>query len=126
MEFVYPPSDDSAQTLDVSLSILRSICEKKGEISLVEVGSGSGYVIGQLVEEMVKINCRYKALIGIDINPHAARLTSLASDSIDSIRSDLLSSLRPMKVDLVIFNLPYLLGGPVGQATWIGWMHPFT
>lgn len=120
MEFVYRPSDDSSQTLDVSTSILRSICENKDKVSLVEVGSGSGYVIGQLVEELARINCRYGMIIGIDINPHAARLTSLASDFIDSIRSDLLSPLRSMKVDLVIFNLPYLLGPRrLGDVDWI-------
>jgi len=118
---VYRPAEDSDQTLRAAVSLLRNICNNKGEVTIIEIGSGSGYVIGGLARELHLMNCKYRKLIGIDINPYACKLTMRAMDDIDVIQASLLSSLRcSLNPDLIIFNLPYLLGG--NRSNSIDWL----
>ncbi|MGC8598006.1 MAG: hypothetical protein ACP5NY_08885 [Thermocladium sp.] len=121
MENVYKPAEDSDQTLRTAISLLRKICNNKDEVSIIEIGSGSGYVIGGLSRELHLMNCKHGKLIGIDINPYACKLTMQTMDEIDVIQANLLSSVRwGLDLDIVVFNLPYLLGG--NKSSTIDWL----
>jgi release factor glutamine methyltransferase len=66
---------------------------------ILEVGCGSG-----IISAVIKNNTKAK-IIGIDINPHAAKCTK--DNGVDVIRGDLLSFIKG-KFDIIIFNPPYL------------------
>jgi len=93
IENVYEPSEDSFLLADAALS------EIKGSESILEVGCGSG-----IISAVIKANTK-ASVIGIDINPYAAKCTR--GNGIEVIRGDLLSCIKG-RFDLIIFNPPYL------------------
>jgi len=97
MPLVYEPSEDSFLLADVAMS------EIKGTERVLEVGCGSG-----IVSAVIKANTGAK-VIGIDINPYAARCTK--ENGIEAIRGDLLSCIKG-RFDMILFNPPYL---PTGE-----------
>lgn len=105
--FIYEPSDDTYQTLDVALALLK-ITNKYTHI--IEIGSGSGYIIINIA----KRHSQFRRLIATDINCSAARETvkNAAKDglmNIDAVCCNLMDCVRPLKGSLVIFNTPYLM-----------------
>ncbi len=93
IENVYEPSEDSFLLADVALS------EIKGYEKILELGCGSG-----LISAVIKKNTK-ASIIGIDINPYAAKCTR--KNGVDVIRGDLLNCIKG-HFDLIIFNPPYL------------------
>lgn len=93
IENVYEPSEDSFLLADVALS------EIKGSELILEVGCGSG-----IISAVIKANTK-ASVIGIDINPYAAKCTR--ENGVEVIRGDLLSCIKG-RFDLIIFNPPYL------------------
>ncbi len=102
---VYEPSEDSFLLADAALS------EIEGSESALEVGCGSG-----IIAAVIKASTKAK-IIGIDINPYAAKCTK--GNGVEVIRGDLLSCIKG-KFDMIIFNPPYL-PTPEGERTgdWI-------
>ncbi|KCZ73535.1 HemK-related putative methylase [Candidatus Methanoperedens nitroreducens] len=90
---VYEPSEDSFLLVESALSEIKG-CEK-----ILEVGCGSG-----IVSAVIKANTK-ASIVGIDINPHAAKCTK--ENGIEVIRGDLLSCIKG-KFDMILFNPPYL------------------
>jgi release factor glutamine methyltransferase len=93
IENVYEPSEDSFLLADEALS------EIKGSERILEVGCGSG-----IISAVIKANTN-ASVIGIDINPYAAKCTR--ENGIEVIRGDLLSCIKG-RFNLIIFNPPYL------------------
>lgn len=93
MPRVYEPSEDSFLLADAALS------EIKGTEKVLEVGCGSG-----IVSAVIKANTGAK-VIGIDINPYAARCTK--ENGVEAVRGDLLSCIKG-RFDMILFNPPYL------------------
>jgi release factor glutamine methyltransferase len=93
IENVYEPSEDSYLLADAALSDI------KGSERILEVGCGSG-IISAVIKSNTKAN-----VIGIDINPHAAKCTR--ENGVEVIRGDLISCIKG-RFDLIIFNPPYL------------------
>lgn len=89
MAFVYPSSDDTYTLLDALTA--HRIRDKV----VVEIGTGSSTIINSLVEN--------NYCLATDINPHA-----LLNARCDAMLSDLLMNIDQTKVDVLIFNPPYL------------------
>jgi release factor glutamine methyltransferase len=111
---VYEPSDDSFLLVD---ALQKNAClwlSKRPSIVL-EIGSGSGYVICSAAR-MLKHRGIHSHLIAVDINPAAcsATLQTLQGHEIhdvEIITSDLLAPLLPRlcgMIDVLIFNPPYV------------------
>lgn len=102
--FIYPPSEDSEQTLLVSKTMLKL----RGNTSyVVEIGSGSGYVIGSLAKLVT--GPKY---IATDIDCSASKATYVNSNrSVDAICCNLMDCIRGLDNALVVFNTPYLWCG---------------
>ncbi len=90
---VYEPSDDSFLLAEAALS------EIKNSERILEVGCGSG-----IIAAIINSNTKAK-VIGIDINPHAARCAK--NNGVEAIRGDLLNCIKG-KFDIILFNPPYL------------------
>ncbi|VVB97165.1 Release factor glutamine methyltransferase [uncultured archaeon] len=90
---VYEPSDDSFLLAEAALS------EIKNSERILEVGCGSG-----IIAAVINSNTKAK-VIGIDINPHAARCAR--NNGVEAIRGDLLNCIKG-KFDIILFNPPYL------------------
>lgn len=103
---VYEPSEDSFLLADAALSEINKT-EK-----VLEVGCGCG-----IISAVIKANTQAK-ILGIDINPHAAKCTK--DNGIEAIRGDLLSCING-KFDMIIFNPPYLPTGDEERTE--GWMN---
>ena len=90
---VYEPAEDSFLLADAALS------EVRNSDRVLEVGCGSG-----IISAVIKANTK-ASVVGIDINPFAARCSK--ENGIEVIRGDLLSCITG-EFDLIIFNPPYL------------------
>lgn len=103
---VYEPSEDSFLLAEAALS------EIKDSERILEVGCGSG-----IISAVIKSNTE-ATIIGIDINPHAAKCTK--ENGVEVIRGDLLSCIKG-KFHMIIFNPPYL---PTrGEERTKGWLN---
>ncbi|CDK24116.1 unnamed protein product [Kuraishia capsulata CBS 1993] len=110
---VYEPAEDSYLLLDLFEQIRCELSSKRYAHSVplvVEIGTGSGVVTAFLNKNILP-----KALyLATDVNPHscviAARTNShnATSYNMDVIRCDLTSPLLTEKVDILIFNPPYV------------------
>ncbi|NJD75790.1 MAG: methyltransferase [Candidatus Methanoperedens sp.] len=90
---VYEPSEDSFLLAEAALS------EIKNSETILEIGCGSG-IIAAIINSNTKAR-----VIGIDINPHAARCAK--KNGVEVIRGDLLNCIKG-KFDIILFNPPYL------------------
>ena len=89
----YPPTEDSALLVKCALENIQN------EDSVLDVGTGSGYVASKIKEKCFKI-------IGSDINSQAC--TRAKKNNVDVIRSNLMDAFRKNSFDMVLFNPPYL------------------
>jgi len=74
--------------------------------SVLDVGTGSGYVAGTVAEETGA------RVVASDLNPHACRQArehaAETGVNIDAVRADLVAPFRTGAFDAVLFNPPYL------------------
>ncbi|KAF6385179.1 N-6 adenine-specific DNA methyltransferase 1 [Rhinolophus ferrumequinum] len=123
---VYEPAEDTFLLLD---ALEAAMAELKGVEICLEVGSGSG-VVSAFLASMIGPQALY---ICTDINPKAAACTLETARCnkvhIQPIVTDLVKGLLPRlkeKVDLLVFNPPYVVTPPeeVGshgiEAAWAG------
>ncbi|MFC4438741.1 MULTISPECIES: HemK2/MTQ2 family protein methyltransferase [Natrialbaceae] len=111
---VYQPAEDSqllAETVCGRLSgDERS--ETGDERTVLEVGTGSGYVASRIAAETgVRV-------ITTDLNPHAVR--QAREKGLETVRADLVSPFTDEAFDAVAFNPPYLPTDPDNE--WDDWM----
>jgi len=90
---VYDPSEDSFLLAKAALSEIRD-AER-----VLEVGCGCG-----IISAVIKANTK-ASIVGIDIDPHAAKCTK--ENGVEVIRGDLLNCIKG-KFDMISFNPPYL------------------
>jgi len=105
-EKVYEPSDDTFLLVD-ALSADAEELRRHHPTLCLEVGSGSGCVIthlGRLLPDA--------ALIAGDVSADANRIsaaTGVANGcSVNSVQMDLVGAIRPVTVDVLVFNPPYV------------------
>ena len=125
---VYEPAEDSYLLLDTlsapaETAFLHDRCSPTTVSPLaVEVGTGSGVILAFIAANAERLFGRNDlATIGIDVNDFACRATAdtlnlaikeapsdQAAMFCDSINGDLLASLRPKSVDILVCNPPYV------------------
>ncbi len=98
MSSIYEPSDDSYLLSD----ILKKIIKDKN-ITVLEIGSGSGIQVKTLID--LGINPTNITLT--DINPESIYYLTSKFDESKIIKSNLFSNIKD-KYNLVVFNPPYL------------------
>ncbi|SDJ73606.1 release factor glutamine methyltransferase [Halovenus aranensis] len=106
LDQVYQPAEDS------HLLASTAAADIDGGASVLDVGTGAGYVADYIREESGA------SVVGVDLNPMAceqARGRDLAV-----LRGDLVSPFRAATFDVVCFNPPYLPDAPEG--VWDDWM----
>ena len=94
---VYDPAEDTM--------LLASNLDARENMNVLEIGVGSGYV--SLIAAQ-----KAESVVGIDINPHAARLAKTNSklngiENVEFIVGDLFSPISS-RFDLILMNPPYL------------------
>jgi release factor glutamine methyltransferase len=101
---VYQPAEDSGLLADAGRTHAHGVT--------VEIGTGSGWVAGELraVESVERV-------IGTDLNPHACR--EAENRGVESLQADLVSPFRANSLDTVLFNPPYLPTDPDNE--WDDW-----
>lgn len=120
---VYEPAEDSYLLLDTLSSDTEVIWlhERfaKQTPFVVEIGTGSGVVIAFVTANAQHIFGRPILSQGIDVNIHACKATAQTvhtaikdqkstSFYLGSLNGDLCTSLTPLKVDVLVFNPPYV------------------
>ena len=100
--YIYPPLEDTYQTLDIALLAIRGV----NPGTVIEVGAGSGYVILNLAKSVLNRGFNF---IATDISCAALRyIRGRADVDLDLVCCSLLSCFRDFKPSLIIFNTPYL------------------
>ncbi len=98
-DLVYEPAEDSFLLADAALK------EAKTGMSILEIGTGSGFISAVLLANLKCIR-----LVATEINPHAALCAK--ANAVEVIRTDLFKGLKPRRsetfFDLILFNPPYL------------------
>ena len=89
---VYHPEADTFLLLEAARKEAKP-CDR-----VLEVGTGSGFISGELAKVATEV-------IATDINPHA--VTCARRAGVEVIRTDLVSGIRGI-FDLIVFNPPYL------------------
>jgi release factor glutamine methyltransferase len=102
---VYQPAEDSGL-------LARAAVEYPVSGTVLEVGTGSGWVAQQVSE---KTDAR---VLGSDINPHACR--QARERGLEAVRANLLAPFHDGAFDAVLFNPPYLPTDPDNE--WDDWM----
>lgn len=103
---VYEPAEDSELLATVA-------CERiDGDQSILEVGTGSGYVAERIATETSA------RVVASDLNPHACR--QARERGLEAVRADLVSPFADDTFDAVVFNPPYLPTDP--DTEWDDWM----
>lgn len=99
MPEIYQPSEDSYFLSDVIKKEIPKLLNKNKNLSVLEIGCGSGIQLLTLKELGVKY------LSGLDINQTAVK--HCKNLGFNCILSDLFSNIKD-KFDLIVFNPPYL------------------
>jgi release factor glutamine methyltransferase len=113
---VYQPAEDSELLADAVCERLSSDSRGGDESgrTVLEVGTGSGYVAGRIAAET---DAR---VIASDLNPHAVRQAREREKGLETVRADLVSPFVDDAFDVVAFNPPYLPTDP--DTEWDDWM----
>lgn len=106
MADVYGPAEDSRLLAETVLGFLQ------GDELVLDVGTGSGYVGGRIVEETGA------TVLASDLSPLACE--SARDAGLPVVRGDLLAPFREGAFDAVVFNPPYLPTRP--DREWDDWM----
>lgn len=105
---IYEPAEDSFLLLD-ALELELPFLLKQKPLIVVEIGSGSGIGISALAKYL---NYQSHGFFAVDINEHACDATQQTAKNnnvnVDVINMDLLSAFKKHKIDLLIFNPPYV------------------
>lgn len=111
-DLVYEPAEDSFLLADAALE------EAKPDMSILEIGTGSGFVSTVLLANLKEIR-----LVATEINPHAADCAKV--NGVEVIRTDLFrgikSKIPETLFDLILFNPPYLPTS--GEEKVPGWLN---
>ncbi|MFB6270190.1 MAG: HemK2/MTQ2 family protein methyltransferase [Halobacterium sp.] len=91
---VYQPAEDSLLLAETAVE------EVDGRDSVLEVGTGSGYVAATVADEAGA------SVVGSDLNPYAC--LQARDRGVPVVRADLVSPFRDDAFDVVLFNPPYL------------------
>lgn len=126
---VYEPSEDSYLLLDAlskpsETAFLHSRLANSATPLVIEVGSGSGVVLAFVAANAAVIFGRPDVLtLGVDVNEAACRATIATVSKnagpltlLGTLQADLTGPLKPLGVDLLIFNPPYVPSDAVPQA----------
>ncbi|KAJ9657445.1 S-adenosylmethionine-dependent methyltransferase [Neophaeococcomyces mojaviensis] len=120
---IYEPAEDSFLLLDSlsSPSEAEWLHQRFSNHSplAIEVGTGSGVVIGFLSANAEYIFGKPITSLGIDVNTNACKATretarkaikeqNSSSDYLASACGDLCSAIKPQSVDVLVFNPPYV------------------
>lgn len=103
---VYQAAEDSRLLADTAVDCLA------GDESVLDLGTGSGYVGARLAEEAGV------DVVASDLSPHACREAADAGLAI--VRGNLLDPFRDGAFDAVVFNAPYLPTPP--DREWDDWL----
>eukprot|EP00096_Caligus_rogercresseyi_P013822 TRINITY_DN6422_c0_g1_i1.p1 TRINITY_DN6422_c0_g1~~TRINITY_DN6422_c0_g1_i1.p1 ORF type:complete len:218 (+),score=23.86 TRINITY_DN6422_c0_g1_i1:418-1071(+) len=110
-ESVYEPAEDSFLMLDILETQLLQENSLLSSLIVLEIGSGSGVLLGGLASALGKSNAAYFAT---DLNLHACSATQRTGDKasipLHAIRTDILSGLDRLQgcVDVLLCNPPYV------------------
>eukprot|EP00929_Paragymnodinium_shiwhaense_P017593 TRINITY_DN12704_c0_g1_i4.p1 TRINITY_DN12704_c0_g1~~TRINITY_DN12704_c0_g1_i4.p1 ORF type:complete len:280 (-),score=69.25 TRINITY_DN12704_c0_g1_i4:484-1323(-) len=125
LEEVYPPSDDTFLMIERGEELLRCLLEAAAahrdsmqEVNILEVGSGSGMISAALLQFALsrssEVTCRLN-FYTTDKNPLADMLKpspcadKITCQSLQSNFADALTNKLDGKVDILVFNPPYVV-----------------
>ncbi|ADD04676.1 protein N5-glutamine methyltransferase [Natrialba magadii ATCC 43099] len=123
---VYQPAEDSELLAEAACSQLSKRGREGPDATILEVGTGSGYVANRVADETGA------RVIASDLNPHAVRQARSEgseessekgtgrSGAVETVRADLVSPFADDTFDAVLFNPPYLPTEPENE--WDDWM----
>ncbi|ELY93882.1 methyltransferase [Natrialba hulunbeirensis JCM 10989] len=109
---VYQPAEDSELLAEAACGYLDKHGRDGPEATILEVGTGSGYVANRVADETAA------RVIASDLNPHAVR--QARTEGVETVRADLVSPFADDTFDAVLFNPPYLPTEPENE--WDDWM----
>jgi release factor glutamine methyltransferase len=129
LDKVYEPAEDSFLLLDTLSShseiqfLSNRFHQPQDSPLIVEVGTGSGVILGFITAHAATIFGRPDILtFGTDVNEHACKAATITTQKAmrddadpagaavfcDTILTDLVSSIRFQTIDVLIFNPPYV------------------
>lgn len=104
---IYEPAEDTFLLLDALEDDIAYLENLQPRICL-EIGAGSGVIISALAKRFPESLC-----LATDINMHACRATMRTAArngaKVDSVHGNLVDTLRPHSVDVLLFNPPYVV-----------------
>ncbi|SOV80977.1 methyltransferase-like protein, putative [Plasmodium sp. gorilla clade G3] len=113
---VYLPSSDTFTFIEALEEEVDKITQDSNIV--MEMGSGSGYLILSLYEMLLSRNKKIDMLYCVDINKKACEcIKNLTYENkifnVEIIRNNLFNNIRPCELfDIVLFNPPYVITEP--------------
>lgn len=113
-KYVYEPAEDSELILKSIKSYLNNDEFKSSKLSLLEIGSGSGFLSENLINKVKNITIT-------DINPYAIKYLKNKFKNNKNITIKKSNLFREVKkqYDIIIFNPPYLPSDPLDPDDWL-------
>ena len=106
---VYEPSDDTFLLVDALAADADMLRARAAGQVCIEIGCGSGCVVTHLAK---LLPANSAVMLAGDVNPAALDATAATARrngvTVQPLRMDLLSALRPGLVDILVFNPPYV------------------